>query len=123
VKPAEPLTPEQVKRAVAKAKRERLENKFEVQMKARGLGGYVRQHKFHPTRKWAFDFAFPEEKLAVEIEGGKWIRGRHQRPTGFQSDIEKYNEATRLGWRVLRFTGDDLNDCKAIDTVCEVLGD
>lgn len=59
--------------------------------------------------------------VAVEIEGGKWIRGRHQRPTGFQSDIEKYNEATRLGWRVLRFTGDDLKTCAAIDMVREVL--
>jgi very-short-patch-repair endonuclease len=105
----------------ARAKRERLESKFEGQLKAAGIQGYVRELRFHPLRKWRFDFAFPDGKLAVEIEGGKWIRGRHQRPGGFQSDSEKYNEAVRLGWRVLRFTGDDLGNRKAIDAVSEML--
>lgn len=116
------LTPEQVKRAQAKAKREKLENEFDSQLQSAKLSGYVRQYKFHPNRKWLFDFAFPEKKLAIEVEGGKWTRGRHQRPVGFQGDIEKYNEALRLGWRVLRFTGDDLKSCAAIDLVCELLG-
>lgn len=62
-----------------------------------------REYRFHPTRKWRFDFAFPSQKLAIEIEGF----GRHQTVTGYMTDLEKYNEATRLGWRMLRFPARD----------------
>jgi very-short-patch-repair endonuclease len=61
--------------------------------------GVVKEHRFHPTRRWRFDFAWPEQRLAVEIEG----RGRHQTFMGFAQDAEKYNTALLLGWRVLRY--------------------
>lgn len=63
----------------------------------------VRELRFHPTRRWRFDFAWPDQKLAVEIDG----RGRHQTVTGVRGDCEKHNEAVRLGWRVLRFPATD----------------
>ena len=65
--------------------------------------------RFHPERRWRFDFAFIEQKIAIELEGGIWIGGRHQTGKGFQGDCEKYNQATILGWRVLRYTADDIN--------------
>lgn len=68
----------------------------------------VKEFRFHPKRKWRFDYAFPAVKLALEVEGGVWTRGRHTRPQGFLNDIEKYNTATLLGWRVLRTTPDEL---------------
>lgn len=61
------------------------------------------EHKFHPTRKWRFDFAWLDKMIAVEMEGGVWSRGRHVRPQGFIDDLEKYNAAAELGWRVLRY--------------------
>lgn len=64
----------------------------------------VREYRFHPTRRWRFDFAWPDAKVAVECEGGIWSRGRHVRGRGFESDCEKYNAATLLGWRVFRCT-------------------
>ena len=67
------------------------------------------EYRFHPTRKWRFDWAFPANMLAVEIEGGVWTRGRHTRGSGFKGDMEKYNEAAIMGWRILRFTPDELN--------------
>jgi hypothetical protein len=38
----------------------------------------------------------------IEIEGGIWLQGRHNRATGFIADMEKYNEATLSGWRIFR---------------------
>lgn len=64
----------------------------------------VQQYAFHPTRKWRFDFAYPEHKIAIECEGGVWRGGRHNRGGGFIKDTEKYNAATVMGWRVLRYT-------------------
>lgn len=68
----------------------------------------VKEHKFHPTRKWRFDYAIIEHKIAIEVEGGVWTQGRHTRPQGFLNDIEKYNTATIMGWRVLRTTPEEL---------------
>lgn len=61
------------------------------------------EHRFHPVRKWRFDFAWPQHGLAAEVEGGVFVRGRHNRPSGFIGDCEKYNAAVALDWRVLRF--------------------
>lgn len=61
------------------------------------------EHKFHPTRKWRFDFAWPTQRIAVEVEGGVFARGRHTRPAGFIADCEKYSCAALDGWMVLRF--------------------
>lgn len=68
----------------------------------------VKEYKFHPTRKWRFDYAFPEHKIAIEVEGGVWTSGRHTRPQGFLGDMEKYNTATLMGWRVFRTTPNEL---------------
>lgn len=69
----------------------------------------AREYRFHPVRRWRFDFAWPAEKLAVEIEG----RGRHQTFVGFRNDCEKYNAALQLGWRVLRFPASDVKPSKS----------
>ena len=59
-------------------------------------------------RKFRFDYCYPKKKLAIEIEGGIWINGRHNRASGFIKDMEKYNIACILGYRILRFTIQDL---------------
>lgn len=75
----------------------------------------VKEFKFHPVRKWRFDYAVPEYKIALEVEGGVWTGGRHISPKGFLGDIEKYNTATLMGWRVFRTTPDDLYKKKTLD--------
>lgn len=81
---------------------------MERECAARGLPAPVREHRFHPDRKWRFDYAWPAVKVALEVEGGIWTRGRHTRPKGFLADIEKYNAAAVMGWRVLRCTPETL---------------
>lgn len=68
----------------------------------------IKEFKFHPERRWRFDYAIPQHKIALEVEGGVWTQGRHTRPQGFLGDIEKYNTATLMGWRVFRTTPTDL---------------
>ena len=68
----------------------------------------VREYRFHPVRKWRFDYALPSERVAIEVEGGVWTKGRHITPKGFLADIDKYNTATAMGWRVFRVTPSSL---------------
>jgi hypothetical protein len=77
-----------------------------------GLQLPVPEYEFHPTRKWQFDYAFPLLKIAVEIEGGIWRQGggAHSHPLNIERDIEKYNAAAILGWRVLRYAPEDIGN-------------
>ena len=64
------------------------------------------EHKFHDKRRWRIDLAvwLPNCKVAIEIEGGVFTKGRHINPKGFLNDIEKYNALTLYGWKLLRYT-------------------
>ena len=68
----------------------------------------VREYRFHPKRRWRFDYAIPAHKVALEVEGGVWTQGRHTRSKGFLKDMEKYNMAALMGWKLLRTTPDRL---------------
>ncbi len=99
-----------------------LENIFENFAKQKKIK-LVKEYKFHSTRKWRFDFADEKNKIAIEIEGGVWNRGRHTRGQGYRNDTIKYNQATALGWRVLRYCNEDdiaeyfLEDYKKLLTI------
>lgn len=88
-----------------------------------GLGRPVAEHRFAAPRRWRFDWAWPEEKIAVEIEGGVFTNAgsRHTRGAGFRADLEKYNAATVLGWRVLRFLPEHVSDGTALTTIERLL--
>ena len=77
----------------------------------------VREYRFHPTRKWRFDYALPEHKIAVEVDGGVWINGRHNRASGYVKDLEKFNAAAATGWVVLKFTPDELYKTATFDLI------
>lgn len=60
------------------------------------------EYRFDEKRRWRFDYAWPSHMVALEVEGGIWTSGRHTRGKGFAGDMEKYNRAAVLGWRVVR---------------------
>lgn len=67
------------------------------------------EYRFHPTRRWRFDAAWPPQRVAVELSGGLWAYGAHTRPAGVQRDMQKHNAAVLCGWRVLAFSTDDID--------------
>lgn len=64
----------------------------------------VAEYRFHPVRKWRLDVAFPKIKLAVEVDGGVWVGGRHTRGAGYEADAEKRAVAQMMGWLVINIT-------------------
>ena len=81
----------------------------------------VKEFIFHPTRKWRFDFAIPEYKIAIEIDGGVWNYGRHNRAQGYLADMKKFNAAASLGWIVLKFTPDEQYSRATFDIIRETI--
>jgi hypothetical protein len=67
------------------------------------------EYRFHPVRKWRIDYAFPDQKLAIEIVGGAFTRGRHTRGVGFINDMEKYNLAASMSILVFRIPSHDIS--------------
>jgi very-short-patch-repair endonuclease len=98
-----------------------LEELFSYYVRVAGLPTPEREIRPIPSRHWRIDFAWPEHLLAVEIEGGTWVAGRHSRGAGFAKDCEKYNALQMAGWTVLRFTGDQVESGMAVDTASKAL--
>lgn len=97
------------------------EEEFLVAWGLHGVPGtdICREYRFHPVRRWRFDFAWPSQRVAVEIDG----RGRHQSVAGVRRDCEKINTAILSGWRVLRFPATDKRQAQewvemAVDLLC-----
>jgi len=62
----------------------------------------TQEHRFC-ERKWRFDCAWINLKVAVECDGMVWQAGGGRHNT--DADRDKINTATLLGWRILRFSG------------------
>ncbi len=93
-----------------------------TQLKAHGLPTPLTEHRFAPPRRWRIDYYFPPPyDLAVELEGGVWVNGRHNRASGFLADVEKYNELTLLRIRLLRITPQMVDSGKAVALIQRAL--
>lgn len=85
-----------------------------------GIPRPVLEYRFHKIRKWRVDLAWPEQKLAVEIEGGAFTGGRHTNSiNGFLGDIEKYNALAFEHWFLLRTIPEDIKTGDAAVMVYE----
>lgn len=116
----------------------KLEEALDVQIRAHGLPDPEREHRFAAIhvglgkgvrarlqeaglRDWRFDFAWPDAMLAVEVEGGHFVGGRHTRGKGFEEDCQKYHHAMRLGWTVYRCEGRLIGSGDAVDLIAKML--
>ena len=100
-----------------------LEEALLFQLRAVGLPLPVVQYRAIPGRRWRWDFAWPERKLLVEVQGGIWIKSGHTTGTGISRDIEKNNAAVLAGWRVLFVTACMIEDGRALEVIEAMLQD
>ncbi len=77
-------------------------------LKEFGIAEPVYEYKFHPTRRWRLDLAWPDKKVAVEVQGGIFVSGRHSRGAALLKEWEKLNTAAMNGWRILYCQPKDL---------------
>lgn len=80
---------------------------------------FVREFRFHPIRRWRFDFLLVSQidQIAIEVDGGVFTKGRHTRGQGFEADCEKHNEAQLMRYRLFRFSTGQVKSGLAIDTI------
>lgn len=62
------------------------------------------EFKFHPERKWRFDWAIESMKLAIEYNGIMSDKSRHTTVSGYTGDMNKINSAQAMGWRIIQLT-------------------
>jgi very-short-patch-repair endonuclease len=86
-----------------------------------GLPMPTPEYRFHPTRRWRFDLAWPDKSIAVEVDGAVYTGGRHTRGKGFENDMEKVNAAVLAGWAVLRFSTGMVRDGRALGVIEQLL--
>lgn len=102
-----------------------LEETFHGQLRyAELLDGLVREHRFAKEigRQWRFDFAWPEHKIAVELQGGIFrYDPSHTSVARMKGEMEKLNAAALMGWRVFTFHTDDVDDGIALNQVEQAL--
>jgi very-short-patch-repair endonuclease len=102
------------------------EDDFDYAVKSHLLPVITRKFLFAKQplgRRWEADFAYPDLKLLIEIDGGVWRRGggAHSHPSNIQRDMEKSNDAALLGYRQLRFTSDQVRNGEAVAFLIRVL--
>ncbi len=86
-----------------------------------GLRGFVHQHRFAPPRRFRFDVAWPDRKVAVEVQGGIWSGGRHARGSGIAVECQKFSLAAARGWRILPVTREMIESGEAVELIAQAL--
>ena len=93
-----------------------LELAFAEQLSILRVPAPVREHRFLAERNFRLDFAWPPQRVAVEVQGMVHrIKGR------FRADIEKRALALLAGWRVLEVSGAEIRSGQAIAWLIAVL--
>ncbi|MDA8289197.1 MAG: DUF559 domain-containing protein [Actinomycetota bacterium] len=113
--------PTAAQREARRLERERFEAALAAQIEQLGLPMPVRQARLVPGREFAFDFAWPDQRLACEVDGGLHSGGRHVRGAGAERDAEKYSLAAAEGYRVVRVSTGMVKDGRAVELVARAL--
>lgn len=100
-----------------------LEETLSFQIRAAGLPEPLREYRIIPDRRFRWDYCFRAQRLAVEVQGGFWIKGGHSTGIGLERDAEKLNLATLAGWRTLYATKKTIESGQALVWIQQALED
>jgi very-short-patch-repair endonuclease len=103
-------------------KRSEAEVLMEAQLWKAGLMPFCAEHRFHSERRWRFDFAWPDNLVALEIDGGLYVNGGHNRGSKIIDEHDKLNEAAIMGWTVLRVDPKKVRSGEALQLIKRALG-
>ena len=94
-------------------------NQFDKLLKAHGFPPFETEYRFHETRRWRFDYAWPDQRVALELQGVSYgsyrTPTRHQRGEQMEKDYEKALTAMSMGWRVVFLTWGQSRTQKYLD--------
>lgn len=93
-----------------------IEATLALQMRALKLPAAERNYRFLDGRKFELDFAWPQRKLAVEVQGMA-----HRIKAKFKADLEKRALALLDGWKVLEVGGNQIRSGVAVQWVERLL--
>jgi very-short-patch-repair endonuclease len=95
---------------------------FLAYLESHGISAPHPEFRFVPGRKFRADYAWPDERLLLEIDGGIYGgKGGHSSISGILRDMEKGNLASVHGYRVLRFTPDQLYEDRTLEMIRQCL--
>ncbi len=87
-----------------------------------GIPEPVAEHRVCKDRRWRFDWAWVEDKVALEVQGGCWTHGKHSRGKGQLNDFAKANRAVVLGWKLLYCTPSQIESGEIMPVIRQALG-
>lgn len=94
----------EAEKALARAEATKARDRFFAALRYAGVPLPEYEVRFHPTRRWRFDYAWVDQRCALEVNGGLYVIGHHSRGASVEDDYEKLNHAAARGWRVLQVT-------------------
>ncbi len=114
--------PKRRSRSPNKASEEFRRQAFLAMCRSHGIPEPIWELYFFPGRKFRFDWAWPENKIALEVQGGNWIGGRHVRPAALEDEHDKRNEAAISNWRILYCTPEEVTTGEVFPVIKRALG-
>ena len=98
-----------------------LEGRLERLLRAYGLPAPVRQFEVRDNGKVVarLDFAFPEQRIAIEADSYRWHSGR----IPWERELNRRNELQRRGWFVIHITHRQIRDqpARVIENILDAL--
>ena len=101
-----------------------LEAQLDWMIKGYGLPEPIKQYRLPelPERKFAWDFAWPEHRLLLDVQGGTWMpKGGHNTGGAIERDCEKMVLGTLNGYRVMFVTALQVKDGRAVQWIEQAL--
>ena len=84
-----------------------IEKLLRIELERRGYKKGTDFSQFYPIKSsFILDFAFPEQKICIEADGEHY----HTSPEARKRDGFKNHSLKKLGWKVMRFWGKEIEE-------------